>query len=94
MTNLKNSINLSTLASKQNKKKVKKNELSQTQKRVSCVHALINKGGAAVAFAPVCDCLQVPATGYILNHEFAWQQLQDISSYFDLILCSLDGWLL
>ena len=32
--------------------------------KVSCVHASINKGGAAVAFSPVCDCPQVPAKGY------------------------------
>lgn len=46
-----------------------KNEFVGTQKRVSGAHALINKGGAAVAVAPACDCLQVPAPGYILNHE-------------------------
>ena len=50
------------------------------------MHALINKGGAAVAFAPASDCLQVPATGYILNHEPPWQQLEDIFSYFDFVL--------
>lgn len=63
-----------------------KNEFVGTQKRVSGAHALINKGGAAVAVAPACDCLQVPAPGYILNHEPAWQQLEDIFSYFDFVL--------
>lgn len=65
---------------------MRKNELVETQKGVSGVHALINKGGAAVALAPACDCLQVPATRYILNHEPARQQLEDIFSYFDFVL--------
>lgn len=65
---------------------MKKNEpVAQKGCNVSCVHALINKGGAAVAFAPVWDCLQVPAMGYILKHEPAWQQLKDIFSYFDFV---------
>ncbi len=86
----KEKINLSTLALERNKKKAKKNELVETQKTVSCVRALINKGGAAVAFAAACDCLQVPATGYVLNHEPAWKQLEDVCSYFDFVLT---GWM-
>lgn len=49
------------------KEEVWKNKLVESEKRVSGVHALINKEGAAVASAPPCDCQQAPDTGYILK---------------------------
>lgn len=42
-------------------------KLVESKKRVSGVHALINKEGAAVASAPPCDCQQAPDTGSILK---------------------------
>lgn len=54
------------------------------------MNVLINKGGAAVFFAPECDCLQVSATGNILKHEPTRRQLQDVFSYFEFVL---NGWM-